>query len=210
VFVAEDSSVFGKVVGWATILATVIALAAWLWPTAPSNGNQPNNEISTSATTPTAEPNAGAVTPSVAGVAPSGAGAPQQAPSSQAVEGQVKRQGTTTFGDYVEGDLDSNSPDWDISKRSSGRDFRIYSGQMLMYNPGVIGYFGNHSPSYSECQAFTNYGQPESSRWAPGKSFCIRTGEGRFASLTVKQNDDAPQWSLTASVVVWKSQEDAP
>jgi len=130
--------------------------------------------------------------------------------TTESVAGQIKRQGSTVFGDYVEGDLDSDSPDWGVSEKAEGKDFRIYAGQMLMYSPAAIGYFGNHSPSYADCLAFTNYGRPDDSYWKAGKSFCLKTTEGRHASLTIRSEPDAAHWSLPAGLVVWKSDRDNP
>ena len=190
---AGDSGAFGKTVGIATILAAVIGFAAWQWPKAPSNDNQAGDKGSTTSVT-----SGRSVTPM------------QPPPTTEDVAGQIKREGTTTFGDLVEIDFDSSSPDWGISDRGSGHDVRTLGGEMLVYGPGALGYFGNHPPTYEECQAFTNYSQPDKSLWKPGKSFCLRTSEGRYASITVEPEDDAPEWSVTASVSVWKSQADAP
>ncbi|MBM2623171.1 hypothetical protein JIG36_47510 [Actinoplanes sp. LDG1-06] len=84
-------------------------------------GIQAHEDSKTAQSTPTVRP----VTEQPDRVPTAQPATPAVQETTQSVAGQIKRQGGPVFGDYVEGDLDSDLPDWRVSEKVDGKDFEF-------------------------------------------------------------------------------------
>jgi hypothetical protein len=126
----------------------------------------------------------------------------------------VRRTGKLVLSDGHPANLDSKAPDWDVlSEQSDDFDIRLsgyYGGAALQaagnsYIAQVSG-----SPNYDTCLKETGFVE-EIDPAKPDTKICVRTGDKRFAFVTVQKlfwDEGGGVEKIQLSVVVWEPQHE--
>ncbi|TDD53936.1 hypothetical protein [Saccharopolyspora elongata] len=98
-------------------------------------------------------------------------------------------------------DLDSSDPLW-VTKPT-----KDYSGQDLEYSSGYLYADWHVAPAtakatFEDCVRAGYHSYVNSNYLVTGAAFCVKTSDGNYARIVVRDNQESQQ--LTLDVVVWK------
>ncbi|TCK25012.1 hypothetical protein EV378_0809 [Pseudonocardia endophytica] len=123
-----------------------------------------------------------------------------------AVAGTERHTGQVTFvlGPGIDADAPASDPKWGIDSGGSGADlFLSSSGSIDVSSGSESVYLAQQRPDYATCSQNTTYRSKDIDRGLalPGASFCLRTGEDRYAGVTILANGNE---QATLQITTWE------
>jgi hypothetical protein len=131
---------------------------------------------------------------------------PTDTPPGVSLAGQVRHSGRITFvqGPYVDADAPASDPKWGVDTSTGNGDLYLPSdGSIATATSTKVVYLAGQRPDYATCSQNTTYRHQSIDRGLaqPGASFCLQTGEDRYAGVTILANANK---QATLEITTWE------